>query len=226
MAKPKSEPIASPATVAASDAVDRELAAAALEKRRRNETPTARELAALRKIEKQREEDLRWNHYRTIPQKHWRQMSGRQAKVLIEQAQRYGLPIGDAIIDLPKVVRALHDFFADHKYQLARLDDDPALYGPDSPSLERLRIANAKLKELELAERQLQLIPRTLIHERLSGFAAILRRAGDRLQSRFGREAKEMLDQALDDCDSTISNWSFDNGDPPARDTGTPSSDG
>jgi hypothetical protein len=47
---------------------------------------TAREQAALKKHEKQREEQLRWKYYGSIPQKHWRQMSGRQTKVLNEQA--------------------------------------------------------------------------------------------------------------------------------------------
>ncbi len=45
-------------------------------------------------------------------------MSGRQAKVLQEQAARYGIPFGGSTIDLPEVVRALHDFLANAKYQL------------------------------------------------------------------------------------------------------------
>ena len=56
-------------------------------------------------MKKLKEEQLRWRYYRTIPQKHWKVMSGRQTKVLAEQAQRYGLPFGSASIDLPAVVK-------------------------------------------------------------------------------------------------------------------------
>jgi hypothetical protein len=46
---------------------------------------------ALKRHKRDKEERLRWQFYRTIPQKHWRTMSGRQARVINEQAERYGL---------------------------------------------------------------------------------------------------------------------------------------
>ncbi len=65
-------------------------------------------------------------------------MSGRQTKVINEQAERYGIPFGGATINLPTVVRALHDFLADNAVKLAR-DDDPLMQGVGSPALERYR---------------------------------------------------------------------------------------
>lgn len=70
-----------------------------------------RELAAWCR---EQEEQLRWKHYCSISAKHWKAMSGRQTKTLIEQSGRYGIPFSGAVINLPDVVKALHDFFAEN----------------------------------------------------------------------------------------------------------------
>ncbi len=95
---------------------------------------TKEERRALKKHEKEKEERLRWQYYQAIPQKHWREMSGRQTKQINEQAQRYGIPFGGATVNLPAVVRALHDFLADNAVKLAR-DEDPLMQGSGSPAL-------------------------------------------------------------------------------------------
>lgn len=46
-------------------------------------------------------------------------MSGRQTKVLNEQAERYGIPLGGRTINLPAVVRALHEFLARNARKLS-----------------------------------------------------------------------------------------------------------
>ena len=117
---------AAEASISAAEQVDIDLARAALEKRQHGETPTSRELEALRRVERRRDERLRDQHYRTIPKKLWRKWSGRQNKVLDEQADRYGIPFGSATISLPDVVRALHDFFARHAGKLAAEPDGDA----------------------------------------------------------------------------------------------------
>ena len=103
--------------------LDKELAAAAYRKVMAGRTPTARERAALKRYEAEQEERRRWRYYRAIPQKHWRAMSGRQTKVLHEQAERYGIPFGGRTIRLPAVVRALHDFLAANAGRLASDDE-------------------------------------------------------------------------------------------------------
>ncbi len=111
--------------------VDSDLVARAYRKVMDRQELTKPERAALKRHEREKEERLRWQYYGSIPQKHWRQMSGRQAKVINEQAERYGIPFGGPSINLPAVVRALHDFLADNAHKLAR-EDDPLMQGSGS----------------------------------------------------------------------------------------------
>src|SRR5262245_1258054 len=162
---------------------------------------TQQERDALKRHEKEKEERLRWQFYGSIPQKHWRQMSGRQTKVLNEQAARYGIPFGWATIDLPAVVRAIHDFLAANAYKLARDDDELLQACPSSTALEPYREERAALAKLDRLERERELLPRHETKETLGRIAAILRAAGDALQRQFGLAAAEILHEALDDAE-------------------------
>jgi hypothetical protein len=187
------------ATFAARSA--QETLARAIKKVIGNDNLTREEQQALKRHEKEKEERLRWQYYRSIPQKHWREMSGRQTKVLQEQADRYGLPFGGATVDLPALARALHDFLAENALKLAREDDDPLLNGgTSSPALERYREERAALARLDRLERERVLIPRDRCREALGRVAAILRSAGDTLGRQFGPGATELLYEALDDA--------------------------
>lgn len=164
---------------------------------------TGEEKDVLRRHEKAKEERLRWQYYRSIPQKHWREMSGRQTKVLNEQAVRHGIPFGGATIDLSAVVKALHDFLAENKHKLAR-DDDDLMSGPGSPALERYREERAALARLVRLEREGELLPRDLVRQSLSKTAAIIRLAGETLQKQFGEAAAEVLYEAIGDAEAEI----------------------
>jgi hypothetical protein len=193
----------STASVDAGSRVDKDLAARAYRKLLDGGQPTREERAALRRFEKAKDEKLRWQHYESIPQKHWRRMSGRQTKVLQEQAARYGIPFGGASVNLPAVVRALHDFLADNAQKLAR-EDDVLLQGASSPALEEYREERTKLARLERRQREGSLIPRDEAREALGRIAAVLRGAGDELQRQFGAEALAILDEALQDAEREI----------------------
>ncbi len=178
--------------------MDRELATAALEKRRLGQQPNAREVAALRRVERQRDELLRWEHYRSIPQKHWREMAGRQAKVINEQARTYGIPFDGASIDLPAVVAALHDFLAKNARRLAGGEHGAA--SMQSQAIDRYRQERARMARLARRTREGQLIERAKAHEDLAHLASILRRAGETLGRRptlTGEEAQQILEDAL-----------------------------
>lgn len=164
---------------------------------------TAEEKAAVKRHEKGKEERLRWQYYGAIPQKHWRQMSGRQAKVINEQAVRYGIPFDGATVSLPAVVLALHDFLADNKHKLAREDDD-LMVGPTSPALERYREERAAMARMTRLEREGELLPRDMVRQSLSKTATILRNAGELLQKQFGQGAADMLYEALGDAEAEI----------------------
>ena len=192
------------------DAIDRELVKSAYAKLMAKQELTKRERAALNRHEKDKEERLRWQYYAAIPQKHWRQMSGRQTKVLNEQAVRYGIPFGGATINLGAVVRSLHDFLADNAVKLAR-DDDELMQGSGSPALERYREERAAIARLDRLERERELLPRDDVRQALGRIASILRGAGDTLQRQFGQAAVEILYEAMEDAEREIE-WSFAEG--------------
>jgi hypothetical protein len=189
-----------------SDRLDRDLAARAYKKVMAGQLPSVQERNALRRFEKERDEKLRWQHYASIPQKHWRQMSGRQTKVLQEQAERYGIPFASREISLPRVVKALHDFLAANA---RHLPSDADLLGPDfgSPALERYREEKAAIAKLDRLEREGELIEVSVLRDGLNRIAAILRSAGDSLDRRFGPEARQILNDALDDAHKHVEDW-------------------
>ena len=185
------------------DGLDRKLAADAYKKVMAGQTLTSRELSLLRRLEKDKEERLRWQYYSSISQKHWTQMSGRQAKVLIEQQQRYDLPLGGKTIDLTKLARAFHDFLADNAHKLSK-DDDELMQGNGSPALERYREERAAMARLDRLEREGSLINRDDARQAMGRIASILRGAAEMLQRDFGAEAGEVLIEALVDAEREI----------------------
>ncbi len=185
----------------AGEQLDADLAQAASQKRRSGGKPTRREADALRRVLKAQEEKLRWQFYRSIPQKHVRAMVGRQTKQINEQAARYGIPFGGKTIDLPEVFRKLFDFLAANRIKLAKVEgDDELLLGPGtSPWLEKLREETARIKRLDRLERERTLLPRDEVHEGLTRMSAILRNLGETLQRHHGPAAQQLLNDALDD---------------------------
>jgi len=200
---------------------DKRLAMAALEKQRRGEKPSREELAALRRFEKQRDEEQRQEHFRSIRKKEWREWSGRQAKVINEQAGRYGLPIGGATIDLPTFVKTLHDFLAENARKLAGADDDdPAMAGVASPALERKRQFECRKLELQIEREQGLWIERRIIHDGHSRIGGILRVAGEALLRQFGPQAQKIINDALDNCKREIDRLLAADGDNTELDNG------
>lgn len=197
------------ATLSVSEKLERESAARAYRKVMAGETPSRTEQASLRRFEKDKEETLRWQYYRSIPQKHWREMSGRQTKVLQEQAERYGIPFSERTINLPNVVRALHDFFRRNAQKLAE-PDDALMAGESTPALERYREERAALARLDRLERERVLVNRQAIREGMGRISAVLRTAGDTLQRQFGPEALEILNEALAEAEREMLRSDFD----------------
>ena len=184
--------------------LEKETATRAYRKVMAGESVTAEERSALKRYEKQQEEERRWQYYESIPQKHWREMSGRQTKVLHEQAEKYGIPFGEKAINLPRVVRSLHDFLAANARRLSE-DDDLLDAAISSPALERYREERVILAKLDRLEREGQLIPRDEIRLGLGQIAAILRTAGEMLQRQFGNDAVEILNDGLEEAERCIS---------------------
>ena len=141
-----------------------------------------------------------------IPQKLIREFTatpnrpnGIQPKQINEQAERYGLAFGGATWDLEAHLQALFPFLSRISLQYKRWmeggGDQPI--SRETPSLERKRLAQARLAELQVAREEGRVIPRQDIHDGLIEFAKILRGAGDRLQRQHGQAAYDILDEAL-----------------------------
>jgi len=200
-----STPSASPAKPTLSEQIDREVIADILTKRKLGQPITRGERGELRRWERARDEEARWAIYKSIPKRHWRAMSGRQDKVLNEQALRYGIPFGGATINLVEVARALHDFLAENHHKLNAVDGDDPLSGPTTPALERYREEAWRIKRIERQRLQGTHISRETIHDAMNRLAGILRGLGDRLRRQHGNAAGELLDEALDDFERQVS---------------------
>lgn len=82
--------------------------------------------------------------------------------------------------------------------------DDPDISGPNSPALERLRTINGNLAELNQREREGELINRVKCRDILSRWGVVIRKMGDRVSKRFGAEANQIVNEAIDECDSVV----------------------
>ena len=133
-------------------------------------------------------------------------MSGRQAKVVNDQARLYGIPLLGRTIDLVEVIRWIHDWLAENASKLAAIEagEDPLMSGTDSPALERYRLARAQMVELELAERRGDLIRRDHLREGLARYARGVRATGDSLRRQFGKDAHDLLNEHLDDAERDV----------------------
>jgi hypothetical protein len=97
-----------------------------------------------------------------------------------------------------------HDFLAKNAQRLAA-EDDPLLRSANSsPALERYREERAQLARLDRLERERELIPRRDTVQALEMIAGLIRRSGERLARRYGNDALQILDDALDDAERLI----------------------
>jgi hypothetical protein len=98
----------------------------------------------------------------------------------------------------------IHDFLAKNAQRLAA-EDDPLLRSANSsPALERYREERAQLARLDRLERERELIPRRDTVQALEMIAGLIRRSGERLARRYGNDALQILDDALDDAERLI----------------------
>jgi hypothetical protein len=181
--------------------IDAELANRARAKQGRGEKLSREENSALRQSRQQAEDALRRRFYAAIPQKHWRELCGRQTKTLHDQARRYGAPTGGATIDLGAFLRWYYDWVADNAVRLAA--DDPE----DPGWLEKGRKERALLLRLERLSRRGELLPRSEVRAMLAIVASVLRNTGRRLEHDFGRDAAVLMEEGLDEAEAAITKF-------------------
>jgi hypothetical protein len=168
--------------------------------------PSLRQQRAADRAAKLRDQELRREHYATLPKKLWCQWSGRQHKVINEQAMAYGVPLGEETINLPNVARWLHDMLATSGRKLLAGDASSEIWegGTDSPALERKREVEYQLRLRDLAERDGTLVSRDKMRAALAQIAGILRHCGDQLQRQFGEDALDLFNETLNECERAV----------------------
>lgn len=148
----------------------------------------------------------------------WVKWSGRAYKILDEQAQRYGIPVGEATIDLAQVAVWIHDLLAAHGRRILAGDSASEIWddiehpereegGPASPALERKREVEYQLRLRDLAERDQQLVSREKTRQGLAVAAGIFKAFGDTLQRQFGADAIDLWNDALNDWERAIESF-------------------
>lgn len=200
--------------------IDQKLAASGVAKLKAGQKPNREELGAVRRLERRREEAQRWRYYATIPSKHWKEMSGRRWQQIREQAEMYGLPFGGAIVDLPAVVRALHEFLAKNAVALSRARSadggDPMLDGPVSPGLEEYRREKAKITKIQREMLEGKTVSVDDMTATWTLLGTILRDAAETIGRQFGEDARMVMEEALNDFDGRVAEMRR-NGETPKR---------
>lgn len=171
------------------DAIDNALIQEATTALREGKKPTTRAHRVYKKWQCEEEEKNRWVYYRSIPQHHWREMSGRAARIINDQAKTHGIPFDGKRIDLPSVVRALHDFLAKNRGKL-RVDE------PEDADL-RLTTARARREELRLRREQGEVLDAQQVRKDrlrlMRWMKGVFDRAGSELSSQLsGRNADQV----------------------------------
>jgi hypothetical protein len=151
-------------------------------------------------------------------------LCGRARKTVLDQARRYGMPLGGArkTWDLAEVLRWLHDMLAQigrnpQALRALRIDrtaddDTPQPTSPTStptpgtlslgstgdPATDKVA-AEARLRELDLLKRMGEVVELRAVRDALGPMGATMRRLGEQLQRRFGPDALDLVQVAIDD---------------------------
>lgn len=105
--------------------------------------------------------------------------------------------------DAQAVVAALLEYRKPKNAQAvdANGEVDPLLYGGDSPNLERYRKIKGDLAQIELEERRKTHVDVRVLDGIFVRFGSLLHRAGEVLQRRFGGDAVDIFNAALDEAE-------------------------
>ncbi len=191
---------------------ERELQQAAIKKRREGGKLTRAELNALERFEREKDQRHGRRYVRSMPKKDYCEFSGRQVKVLLEQAASYGIPLRGEAVDVAAVIRWLHDFLAEHKHGLAKLLKSAALgeffpgASDDDWQEKCWQERFYELRDKRLA-RERDMLPRGVVHQVHIQWAARLRKLAEKLAKTAqltGPDAHRHLNEAMEDCERLL----------------------
>lgn len=106
-------------------------------------------------------------------------------------------------IHAPSAVKVLVEYRVEQAKPLPD-ETDPLMSGADSPGLERYRMANAQIKERELAQLDRELVRSSVIREMVRPGIAAMRAVGDAIVRRFGNDAGDMYNEGVNEFEATM----------------------
>lgn len=187
---------------------DAKLAIMAKIKLENDEKPTQQEVRALKRYEAALREEAGKAFLRAVPQKQYLGWAGQSRGVVGRQAALHGIPLEGSSISIPEVIGWLHGFLAESSRTLHDEPTRPSIQSVEDEA--RLLKARADLQELKRDEQLGDLIRRDQFHDVMMRWAAVIRKAGDRLGKKFGPDAQDVLNEALDTCESVIDELAID----------------
>lgn len=137
---------------------------------------------------------------RACPKKLYVELSGRQHKILDDQAARYSLPLLGPAVDLFALLHKFHDLLAEHggKLLAAEEEQEATDWANECKKEQALK---ARAERLALCG---QLLRRHVVDATLQNVAALLRSAGERMQQQGHTDAYQLLDETLADAQVQI----------------------
>jgi hypothetical protein len=159
---------------------------------------TKSEISLVKKYDEIVSEANREDAFLNLPKGIYCKLSGRQQKVVDEQAVRYGLAIDGSKIDLYQVLKKFHDILAEWGPTINELQGAEGSLRTEKLRREiELLERRSKSIELDIKNKQDEFIDRNTLRVRMEWLANKLRTVSERLGKRFGAEAQVLLNHAL-----------------------------
>jgi len=182
------------------------LVQSAIKKHRAGQKLSRQETTAWKRFEREEDQRRGLRFVETVPKSLYCEWSGRQTKILHDEADLYGMPLRGSTINLPELIRWLHNFLAQHKHELPGLVKEGAAGDGHTLSLkeqlnqEKLTAARLQNEDRAMmqAVKKRQLVPTEVLHEKLGLMGKMLRSCGEQLYKRHGQEAGDVLSATLE----------------------------
>jgi hypothetical protein len=166
---------------------------------------TKSEISLVKKYDEIVAESNREDALLNLPKGIYCKLSGRQQKVVDEQAVRYGLAIDGSKIDLYQVLKKFHDILAEWGPTINELQGAEGSLRTEKLRREiELLERRSKSIEIDIKNKQDEFIDRNTLRVRMEWLANKLRTVSERLGKRFGADAQVLLNHALSQIEEEL----------------------
>lgn len=185
-----------------SEQLEEQLAREALAKRKAGKKPTARELAALKRIEARQHAVTVRAYCEAVPQKDLREMlGGMQNKQLQDWQANYNLPVAKPTVNLYEFFPALRKLIADNKGSISGDGDNSELNSAKTQKTQKeVEKLNQQIEQLKRdnLERDAKLKSIDEVHRTFNVIAGCFRQASEQLFKRHGEDAYRIVVDAVE----------------------------